>query len=77
MFIFYFRSKALTHFQVSGYISRFSHTSHTVRKDQLVLIGGVSNAQEPGIALVDLATKTCRECSLEKVPFGKFLLCYL
>ena len=29
-------------------IQRFSHTSHLVRGDQLVLVGGVSHAQEPG-----------------------------
>ncbi len=53
---------------MSGFIGRFSHTSHLIRGDQLVLVGGVSNAQEPGIGIVNLKSKIVREFSIELIP---------
>lgn len=58
----------MTCFVVPGFIARFSHTSHLINGDQLVIVGGTSNAQEPGIAIVDLSNKICREFSVDRVP---------
>jgi tRNA wybutosine-synthesizing protein 4 len=58
----------LSRFDVSGWIPRFSHSSQLLRGDQLLVIGGTSNAQEPGIAVVDLRTKVCREFSVDQIP---------
>ena len=62
------RRDALIPFDVPGFIPRFSHTSHLVKGHKLVIVGGTSSSQEPGIAVIDLQTRTCRELSVDKIP---------
>lgn len=45
-------------------LPRFSHTSHTVMPNLVLLVGGVSTHEEPGLAVVDLDTLRAEEYGL-------------